>query len=1066
MASYSNYRAPPLKHTFMTTERIDKYISNAYFSDVNLRSRLLSKTIEAAEILHYPAKGRFDFEIAKSAAYSPKKVGDSFGPLWSTHWFRVKFVVPEDLTAALKEYEEVLFYWDSSSEATIWDEVKGHPIGAFSCAEPHGNVREYFPVSNEMLSSKRVEFLLEVTCNKDLGEGNGSFIAPPNEKATYSLKRCQMAVRDSRVYSLLTDLKILHDIAKELKDKERGFVALYTANEIVNRLQSTFPDAISKAQELAADYFSQGSGPNQHTVHAVGHCHMDCAWLWPFEETKRKCARSWSATLDLMNRYPNWKFACSSAQQYEWVQHHYPLLFAQIQESVKSGRFIPVGGSWVEMDGYLPSGESMCRQLLYGQSFFLREFGIKSTEFWLPDTFGYSAQLPQIISHFGMNRFFTQKISWNLINKFPHHTFYWKGLDGSCVLSHFAPGDSYHMKGEVGELVKTSTNFEDKGRSNKSLYLFGHGDGGQGPTQDMLENLDRLKDIDGLPRVELSTPAEFFTSIEEKEARNLCTWSGELYLEMHNGTYTTQSKIKWYNRRCESLLHNLEFLSTLAYIHDLSPYPFISLDKLWKGVLLNQFHDVLPGSSIEATHKDARAIYTNIIKEGKALQEELLQQISDKTEGVLTVCNALSWPRTELVAVETACVLGDILQEDLKGRAYQLVSVGALAISQPTMPSFIPVSVKRMKASTPGSSDWILMENSKVYAELDYLGRITWLSVKEEGELKTPSRNLLSGAANQFAVYDDIPLFWDAWDVMGYHQETRRALTDVIAAAVVVEEGPLRGSIEVSIKISDRSYLKQIIVLDAESPYLRVDCEIYWHENRKFLKVEFPLNIVSDHVTYETQFGHIRRPTHRNTSWDSAKYEVCCQRWMDLSDYSVGVSIMNDSKYGCSVTDHSTLHLSLLRAPKAPDANADMGTHRFSYAVMPHTGSFQEAGVIRRARDLNSPLLVKGSLSKIKETSLVVCDQPSIVLDTIKAAECDRNTEVKGPKSLILRCYESYGGSCSARFTIQSHSVDYVAICDGLEKELEQPIVGVGDSQWFITSFSPFQVKTIKVVLL
>ncbi|KAF6023719.1 MAN2C1 [Bugula neritina] len=832
----------------------------------------------------------------------------------------------------------------------------------------------------------------------------------------------------------MRDLQLLHDIAKELKDEERGFTALYVANEIINLLQLEDADASNRALSLSSQFFAEGNGAGQHVIHAVGHCHMDCAWLWPYDETKRKCSRSWSATLELMDRYPEWTFACSSAQQYKWVQTLYPGLFQRIKQSVASGRFIPVGGSWVEMDGYLPSGESMCRQMLFGQKYFIENFGIQCTEFWLPDTFGYSAQLPQIIQHFGMTRFFTQKISWNLFNKFPHHTFFWKGLDGSKVLSHFAPGDSYHMEAKVGEFVKTIRNFEDKGRSCKSIFLFGHGDGGQGPTEDMLENLKRLKDVNGLPRVKLSTPGEFFSSIEQTDLQNLCTWSGELYLEMHNGTYTTQSKIKWYNRRCESLLHTLEFLGTLCYVSNLREYPFKELDAIWESVLLNQFHDVLPGSSVEIANIDARKIYFQALSSGTTLLTDLLHTLSTENSAhevgnapthLPTVVNSLGWSRTEVVAVEhTPCVE----QKDSEGNSYCLVTVCGYSVS-PCTPciEYHPVTV-RQTSFADGSGETIIMSNNKVYAEIDRAGCLTVLKYVLDPISQTYSRNLLSGNANQFTLYDDIPLFWDAWDVMDYHQETRRCLTEVLTSAIVKEEGPLR-------------------------------CSVEWNENRKFLKVEFPLDIVSDHVTYESQFGHIRRPTHRNTSWDSAKYEVCCQKWMDLSDYSSGVAILNDCKYGCSVTQYSTLSLSLLRAPKSPDPTADMGSHQFTYAILPHGGSIQDSGVIQSAAALNTPLIVMDEVPKVAASSLFTTDQPSVVIDTVKLSEDSRET---GSRCVIIRCYESFGGSCEATLSLSpNYTMSSAKECNGLEREVEDLKI---KQHSFTASFGPFKVKTFKIL--
>nr|XP_042138074.1 alpha-mannosidase 2C1 [Peromyscus maniculatus bairdii] len=688
-------------------------------------------------------------------------------------------------------------------------------------------------------------------------------------------------------------------------------------------------------------------------------------WLWPFKETVRKCARSWSTTVKLMEQNTEFVFVCSQAQQLEWVKSHYPGLHTRLQEFACRGQFVPVGGTWVEMDGNLPSGESMVRQFLQGQNFFLQEFGKMCSEFWLPDTFGYSAQLPQIMRGCGIKRFLTQKLSWNLVNSFPHHTFFWEGLDGSRVLVHFPPGDSYGMQGRVEEVLKTVTNNRDKGRTNHSGFLFGFGDGGGGPTQTMLDRLKRLGNTDGLPRVQLSSPGQLFTALE-KDSGQLCTWVGELFLELHNGTYTTHAQLKKMNRECEQILHDVELLSSLALARSAQfLYPAAQLEHLWRLLLLNQFHDVLTGSCIQLVVEDAMNYYEDIRSHGSTLLSTAAAALCAGEPGPegLLIINTLPWKRTEVLTLPKP------------GGAHSLALV--------TVPS-----VGYAPAPSPTSPQPLMPQQ---------------------------------------------PVF-------------------------VVQE--LRGSAWFLLQISPTSRLSQEVVLDIGCPYVRFHTEVHWHEAHKFLKVEFPARIRSPQATYEIQFGHLQRPTHYNTSWDWARYEVWAHRWIDLSECGFGLALLNNCKYGASVRGN-VLSLSLLRAPKAPDVTADMGRHEFTYALMPHKGSFQEAGVINAAYNLNFPLLALPAPGPAPATtwSAFSVSSPAVVLETIKQAE-------KSPqhhRTLVLRLYEAHGSHVDC-WLYTSLPVQEAILCDLLEQRDPTGHLSLRDNRLKLT-FSPFQVRSLLLTL-
>ncbi|XP_035191627.1 alpha-mannosidase 2C1 isoform X3 [Oxyura jamaicensis] len=1017
-----------LKHRRTALERVEKFVSAAYFTDCNLRGR------------------------------------------WETCWFKVELSIPPAWAG-----REVHFVWESDGEGMVWRDAQ--PVQGLT---KEGEKTSYILTSCLKESEPHsVTLYVELACNGLFGAGKGTMIAPPDPDRRFTVSKAELVVFNRDVYELLVDLEILLDMAQLLgEENQRSFQALYAANQMVNVCDVTDPATFPAARDLAAAIFSQGNGESQHTIHAMGHCHIDSAWLWPYEETIRKCARSWVTVIRLMESNPEFTFVCSQAQQFEWVRSWYPGLYAQIQDYVAKGRFIPVGGTWVEMilpgqgdsgwewgcpqepsprawlgsrdvlcpqDGNLPSGEAMVRQFLQGQRFFREQFGRICSEFWLPDTFGYSAQLPQLMRGCGIGRFLTQKLSWNLVNAFPHHTFFWEGIDGSRVLTHFPPGDSYGMLGRVEEMLKTVKNNKDKGRVNHSAVLFGFGDGGGGPTQKMLDRMKRMRDTDGLPRVQMSTPDRLF-SVLEKESSQLCTWVGELFLELHNGTYTTQAQIKKGNRECEQILHDVEVLSALALVQNSSfQYPASQLQRLWRLLLLNQFHDVLPGSCIQLVVEDALQYYAEIRRAGARLQEEavqslcgdLLQPQPGHAEGTL-VLNTLPWERTEVIS-RTGPAGAEVLA------LVTAPSMGYTIVREP-LPPPQPVTVVKQEDGS------ITMENGVIAVCLDAMGRLTSL------RLAHSEREAVADGcrANQFALFDDVPLYWDAWDVMDYHLETRKPVTTLLKPLEITLAGGLRGSASFSLRVGKSSTLTQEIVLDATCPYIRFLTQVEWNESHKFLKVEFPVQVRSTNATYEIQFGHVQRPTHWNTSWDWARFEVWAHKWMDLSEHGFGVAVLNDSKYGASARGN-VLSLSLLRAPKSPDASADITQHRFTYAVLPHQGSFQDAGVIRCAYNLNFPLhAVPASRAQCPAWSAFSVSSPAVVLETVKQAE-DR------PDAVVVRLYEAHG-STAVTWLQSSLPVKEAMLCDLLEQPLAKEHLAL-EQQGMRLSFTPFQVLSILLVL-
>lgn len=687
-------------------------------------------------------------------------------------------------------------------------------------------------------------------------------------------------------------------------------------------------EAILKCREIAqqyigdvdtADIYENGK---PHIVNAVGNCHIDTCWLWPWAETKRKVARSWANQCDLLDRYPELRFACSQAQQYKWLEQIYPSLFDRVKAKVKKGTFQPIGGSWVEHDTNMPSGESLVRQFLYGQRFFESHFGERCRTFWLPDTFGYSSQLPQLCRLAGMSRFFTQKLSWNNINKFPHTTFNWVSLDGSQVMCHMAPSETYTADAHFGDVKRSVTQHKSMDQDETSLLMYGKGDGGGGPTWDQIEKLRRCRGISDtvglLPRVKSGDSVEdFFDRLEKKanDGTKFVTWYGELYFELHRGTYTTQANNKWNNRKSEILLHDVEYLATLATLKDRSyKYPKKHIDDMWENVLLCQFHDCLPGSCIEMVYDDSDELYKHVFETGEKLMKEALRTLGfsrdTASKGSLTAINTSPWPRAEIARLPK--------NAPSRGSEYALVKGG------PGVASVEAVSSKNVKSSAS------VKEIKKGVFQLSnahYKVQVEGGSITSLYDLSA-DREVLAKATrgNQLVVFDDKPLYWQAWDVEVYHLDSRTELPP--GTTSILESSSHRVSLLTETKISEESWIKTTISLAAavedQPSYIEMASEVEWHEKWKFLKVEFPVDVTNTEASYETQYGIIRRPTHYNTSWDMAKFEVCCHKWADLSENGYGVSILNDSKYGFA-TCGNMMRLSLLRSPKAPDAHADMG---------------------------------------------------------------------------------------------------------------------------------------------
>lgn len=1021
-----------------------------------------------------PDQSRPSFKEAISHDFSPTSVGEAFGPSWSTHWFRIRLTVPSELC----DKDHLEFHWDANNEGMIWTE-SGDVVHGLT----GGGERTEWILPKAYRDGKEHVFYIEMACNGMFGNApGGDSIQPPNPNRYFQLHTADIVAVNLDARALYYDFWEIGDASREFPGESWES---HEAQQVCNAIMDCFiagngsKECIKDCRKIAQRYLGDKvdsskvyDGDGEVLVSGIGHCHIDTCWLWPWAETKRKVARSWSNQCDLIDRYPELRFCASQAQQYKWLEMYYPSVFDRVKSKVKEGTFQPIGGSWVEHDTNMPSGESLVRQFVYGQRFFESRFGKRCSTFWLPDTFGYSTQLPQLCRLAGMSRFFTQKLSWNNINNFPHTTFNWISLDGSQVICHMAPSETYTAEANFGDVKRSVTQHKSLDQDKTSLLVFGKGDGGGGPTFGHIEKLRRCRGISDkiglLPRVKLGESVDdFFNRLEKKaeEGTEYVTWYGELYFELHRGTYTTQANNKRNNRNSEIMLRDIEYLATLASLKDTLQkgssrykYPKKDIDDMWEAVLLCQFHDCLPGSSIEMCYDDSDALYAKVFKTGERLLADAMDELgfdfklSPTSE--LVAINTLPWARTELVTLPA-----------LVNVPYGLAS-GDVSVPQVRpLASEYCAATASIKEISKGVYE---LSNSKFKVEVSN-GVITSLyDIAAKREIIPEGKK-----ANQLVIFDDKPLYWQAWDVEVYHLDSRQELHS--SKTSITEHGPHRVSVEVETKIGSESWVKTTISLAAtigdQPSYVEMTSEVEWRENMKFLKVEFPVDIVNQEASYETQFGIVRRPTHYNTTWDMAKFEVCCHKWADLSEAGYGVSILNDSKYGFA-TCGNLMRLSLLRAPKAPDAHADMGRHHIRYAIFPHTGPLSPT-TIRTAFAFNNPLKVHShpnphSIRPLL-SALHISGAPNLILDTIKRGEDDEDVSrgellMRKGRSIICRVYDAMGGKSKGVLGWGKLPVKKVVKCNLLEDDGDSVRI-LEDGSGAEIEVRAFEVATFRLVL-
>ncbi|MFA7763635.1 alpha-mannosidase [Streptomyces sp. NRRL S-448] len=955
-----------------------------------------------------------------AAGYEPYAIGDPWGPAWGTTWFRVTGTVPAD--------------WAGRTVEAVLDLGFDRMMPGFQCEglvhrADGGEVKALNPyndwvrVADRAEGGEQVEWYVEAASNPVLVDHAATYegdLPTSGDQPLYRLARMELTVFETEVWELVQDLEVLYDLMTQLDtaDARRPEIlrALGAALDALDL--ADVPGTAAAARGCLARVLAAPANASAHRISAVGHAHIDSAWLWPLRETVRKVSRTASNMVNLMDQHPEFVFAMSQAQQLDWIKTYRPELFERIKKKIADGQFVPVGGMWVESDTNMVGGEAMARQFLYGKKFFLDEFGIETQNVWLPDSFGYTAAMPQIVKLSGSKWFLTQKISWSQINRFPHHTFWWEGIDGTRVFTHFPPVDTYNSDLGGAQLAHAARNYREKGHGSRSLVPFGWGDGGGGPTREHLARARRQRDLEGSPRVRIERPDAFFEKAHAEYA-DAPVWAGELYLELHRGTYTSQAKTKQGNRRSESLLREAELWAATAAVRVAGyAYPYEDLERIWKTVLLHQFHDILPGSSIAWVHREARETYAAVREELQGITLAAQQALAGQGEEEF-VFNCAPHARRGVPA----------------GGAARPARAGE------------PVTVEERHGGGH------ILANGRLLVEIDRRGLIVSVyDLEARREAVAPGT-----AANLLQIHPDFPNMWDAWDIDAFY---RNRVTDLVELdrLEVTGSGPRSATVRVT-RSFGRSQAVQQITLRAGAKTVDIVTEVDWHETEKFLKAAFPLDVKAERTASETQFGHVYRATHTNTSWEAAKFEICAHRWIHAEEPGWGVALLNDSTYGHDVTrdvradggQTTTVRLSLLRAPRYPDPETDQGSHTLRFSLAPGAGI---GDAVREGHALNLPERVVRGAGPV--VPLVAVDEDAVVVEAVKLAE-DRSGDV------IVRLYESRGGR--ARATLTAYFPVAAAVeSDLLERPLAGTAVGVPTPEGRVPlTLRPFQIVTVRL---
>lgn len=1011
-------------------------------------------------------------EEARKGPFQPVSPGFTWGHEWEYCWFRGSVTLPEEAKG-----QRIVMDLRPKGESALF--VNGKSFGTYRASwvnEPH-----HFIEDNVLCAcargGERYDILMETYAGHFMPEApTGGCATGPVLPGAYKdsavegkrcvLGRCTYGIWNEDAYQLYMDVATLSALLVTLDEKSLRAAKIAKALQeftLIADFEQPREGRIAsyrEAREALRPVMEAKNGSTAPVFYAVGNAHLDLAWLWPMAETYRKTERTFAAQLRLIEEYPDYKFIQSQPASYEMCKKNYPELFARIKEAVKGGQWIADGAMWVEPDTNMAGGEALIRQLTHGKRYYREEFGVDSKVLWLPDTFGYTAALPQILKGCGVDYLVTQKIFWsyNEGDQFPYHYFHWEGMDGSRVVSFLPTSYTYRTDPiEANNIWKNRTQMQDL---DAFLMPYGYGDGGGGPARDYIEYAKRQEDLEGSVKVKMAGPMEFFHDMEEKGGP-VNTYVGELYFSAHRGTYTSQAAVKKHNRRNELAMREEEFWSSLGLWRGLE-YDLAKADALWKELLLHQFHDILPGSSIGRVYEEANKAHEAIF----AGAQELLHQAIDaltrrKEENAVTVWNSLSFGRKALVELPEAFAAG---ARTLEGQAVavqktpegvkavvDIPSCGAVSLVPAEVSGNGAVSLVPAEAGACGNGaeaavsvkedgSGYVLENSRVKAAVNGRGEVVSFVLKESG------REYVAEPMNRFRLYKDVPRMFDAWDIdSNYICQEVEAATRV--SVEKVSDG-LEGVLKVTGRISESDFV-QYIRLAADSRRLVFETEVDWRELHRLLKVSFPVEVYAENGINEIQFGYVQRPAHRSRLYDKDRFEVCNHRYSALCDGSHGAAVLNDCKYGISMNG-SALELTLLRASASPEMRADNGKHSFTYAFTSWEGDFAHSDVVRQGYELNvKPVVSRGA---VESFSAVTVDQANVILDTMKPAE-------DGSGDVILRLYEAKKAAVKAEVSL-NFGVSRAYLCDMLENVMEE--VAVTDGK-ITLPFRAFEIRTIRV---
>lgn len=996
-------------------------------------------------------KGLYFYPYEADQSAEPWEEFDSKTMHWygpdEHYWFRAEYTVP-------KSMDGKTLYLKVATQVDHWDYAKNPQFLLFV----NGQMTQGMDLNHQTVMLERCAKEGE-TYTIDLQGYTGVMFA----ELTFTMETVEV---DETINEIYYDIVVPLQGFSRMQEDDKVRKDLRTIlNNTVNLLdlRTPYSEEFYQSIEEAHNYIQKAlyedmSGYEDVIASCIGHTHIDVAWLWTVAQTREKVARSFSTVLKYMDEYPEYKFMSSQPALYQFLKERYPETYEKIKERVKEGRWEPEGGMWVEADCNLTSGESLVRQFLYGKKFFKDEFGIDSRILWLPDVFGYSGALPQIMKKSGIKYFMTTKLAWNQINKVPYDTMMWRGIDGSEIFTHLITtlgvGQSeadffttYNGMLHPDAILGGWHRYQNKDINNDILIAFGYGDGGGGPTREMLETSKRMeKGIRGIPKVRQEFAGNYFEELEERVEGNksLPVWEGELYFEYHRGTYTSMGRNKRSNRRCEQLLMDAELLEVLTGTSEKE-----EMDKIWRTVLLNQFHDILPGSSIAEVYEVTKKEYAEIESRLAEMIAEKLNLLMDGGQDKISVFNTLGFDRNDVVSLGDchAAALTDEsgkiypVQETAQGAVAYITDIPAKGGKTLQLLDTVKEEASRIQITENG------IETPFYRISIDENGLFTSIYDKE------CDREVLKAGekGNLLRMYEDKPMHYDCWDIDMYYSEK---YWDAEKADKIqwTEEGPVRATLEIQRTISN-SVIKQEIHFYADSRRIDFSTWVDWKEHQHLLKVHFPVNIHSDEATFEVQFGNLKRKIHGNTSWDEARFESCGQKWMDISEGHYGVSLLNDCKYGYSAKD-SNIALTLIKSGIEPNKTADQEEHVFTYALYPHKEMWSAAGTVQEAYKLNQPAYATKGELKNTGKSFISTDKDNIIIETVKPAE--------NGDGIIVRLYDCENSLTKATLTFAEGMLESVEECNLME-EKEADIEACGNS--FTVSVKPYEIKTYRVRL-